>query len=236
MANISVLIAFFAGLVSFLSPCVLPLIPAYLTYLAGTTLKSEYTLENRTRIFLNSVSFVLGFSVVFSLLAVLLQSFLSEVAYDVQTYLGYVGGTIIIVFGLQLTGIIQLSALAKPYKLEIKSTKFSYLTSFIFGAAFAFGWTPCVGAALGAILTLAVTSPSDALPLLLSYSIGLGVPFLLVGAFISRSSNAIKTLSPYLKWLSIVFGAILIVLGILVFTGTLPLIANVGFLNEILLG
>jgi cytochrome c-type biogenesis protein len=218
MAEVTIALAFLAGVISFLSPCVLPLIPAYLTYLAGTTLKSEYTLKNRTRIFLNSVSFVLGFSVVFSLLAVLLQSILSEVAYEAQTYLGYLGGIIIIIFGLQLTGIIQLSVLARPYRLNIKSTNISYLTSFIFGAAFAIGWTPCVGAALGAILTLAVTR------------------FLLVGAFISRSTNAIKVLSPYLKWLSIVFGVILIILGILVFTGSLRLIANVEFLNEILLG
>jgi cytochrome c-type biogenesis protein len=236
MADLTVAIAFVAGIISFLSPCVLPLIPAYLTFLAGTSVREKYSLELRTRIFLNSVLFVLGFSVVFAVVGVLLQSVLSSVAYSVQTYLGYIGGTIIILFGLMMLGILRIGALETERKIQIKGANASYATSFLFGAAFAVGWTPCVGAILGGILTLAATDPGVAFPLMLSYSIGLGVPFLLVGLFVSRSARLIKALGPYLGWLNAFFGLVLIILGILVFTGTLPLVANLFPLNNFLLG
>lgn len=227
MAEFSIPIAFLAGLVSFLSPCVLPLIPAYLTFLAGTTVQERYSPELRARIFISSALFVLGFSAVFSLVGVLLQSVLSGVAYDVQTYLNYIGGIIIIFFGLMMLGIIRIEALETPRVMKAApGAGPSYAASFLFGAAFAVGWTPCVGAVLGGILTLAATEPAQAFPLMLSYSLGLGVPFLLVGLFVSRSARLIKALGPHLGWLDIFFGIILIILGILVFTGTLPLVAN----------
>ena len=122
-------------------------------------------------IFINSVFFVLGFSIIFSLVGVLLQSVLSSISYTVQKWLGYVGGTIIIFFGLYLLGLIKIPFLEKEHKLKVKRRfKYSYLTSFVFGSAFAVGWTPCVGAILGAILTLAVTNPASAFPLMISYS------------------------------------------------------------------
>lgn len=235
MAQISLIIAFIAGIVSFLSPCVLPLIPAYLTFLAGTSTQQEYSPEMRTRIFMSSVFFVLGFSVLFSVLGILFQSVLSGVAYSVQTYLSYLGGAVIIFFGLMMMGVVEIPALNAEYKLKVKRTKVSYFTSFVFGAAFAVGWTPCVGAVLGSILTLAITQPGSAFSLMLSYSIGLGIPFLLVGLFVSRASRAIRAIGPYLKWLNLIFGVILVALGILVFTQTLPLVANLGFLNDFIL-
>ncbi|MEW6722333.1 MAG: cytochrome c biogenesis protein CcdA [Candidatus Micrarchaeota archaeon] len=235
MAEITLILAFVAGVVSFLSPCVLPLIPAYLTFLAGTTLKEKYDAGTRARIFLSSVFFVLGFSVVFSVLGVLLQSVLSGIAYDLQAFLGYIGGIIIIFFGLMLIGLVRIPALEAERKIQLKGLSTSYLASFVFGAAFAVGWTPCVGAVLGGILTLAVTDPGSAFPLMLTYSLGLGIPFLMVGLFVSNASKFIKSMGPLLKWLNVIFGIILVILGILVFTGTLPLIANLGFLNDFLL-
>ncbi|MEW6035738.1 MAG: cytochrome c biogenesis protein CcdA [Candidatus Micrarchaeota archaeon] len=235
MAEVTILVALVAGLVSFLSPCVLPLVPAYLTFLAGTAVQKEYSATQRARIFLSSAFFVLGFSLVFSLLGVLLQGILRGAAYGIQTYLGYVGGLMIIVFGLTMTGLIRIEALETERRLRLKPTSVPYLTSFLFGAAFAVGWTPCVGAALGTILTLAATEPASAFPLLLSYSAGLGIPFLLAGLFVSQAAGAIKLIGPYLKWLNVIFGIIIIALGILVFTGSLPLIANLGFLNDFLL-
>ena len=231
----TIILAFVAGLVSFLSPCALPLVPAYLTFLAGSSLQEANSPEMRKKIFLNSVFFVLGFAAVFSLLGVLLQSFLSGVAYSVQTDLGYVGGTLIIVFGLMMMGIIDLPALNRDYKLNIRQVRASYLTSFLFGSAFAVGWTPCVGAILGSILALAATQPGTAFPLMVSYSLGLGVPFLIVGLFVSRASAVIKSLMPYLRWLNLVFGFVLVVLGILIFTQTLPSVADLSFLNNFLL-
>jgi cytochrome c-type biogenesis protein len=237
MSEVTLAIAFAAGLISFLSPCVLPLIPAYLTFLAGSTFKEveENVPGSRLRIFLASVFFVLGFSVVFSILGVLLQSVLSSVAFDARNILAQIGGIIIIFFGLVLLGAIKIPALQAEHKLKVKATKTPYLTSFLFGAAFAVGWTPCVGAILGGVLTLAVTQPALAFPLMLAYSLGLGLPFLLVGAFVSRSTGVIKAISPHLKWLNIVFGIILIILGILVFTNTLSLVANFDIVNSLVL-
>ncbi len=234
MAETTVILAFVAGIVSFLSPCILPLIPAYLTFLAGTTIKEKYSPELRSRIFLSSIFFVLGFSLVFSIVGVLLQSVLSQIAYDVQTYLGYVGGIIIILFGLILLGVVKIDALQSEHKIHMKKKNTSFLTSFLFGAAFAVGWTPCVGAVLGGILTLAITEPGSALPLMLSYSLGLGVPFLITGLFVSRAGGLIKAIQPYLKWLNIIFGIVLIILGVLVFTNTLSIVASFDLVNEVI--
>jgi len=234
MAEITIVIAFIAGLVSFLSPCVLPIIPGFLAYLAGASL--EETKTKRKEIFLNSLFFVLGFSIIFSALGVLLNSVLEAVAYDVQTWLARIGGIMIIFFGLYLVGLIKVPFLEREHKFSVK-TKFKsrYLTSFVFGVAFAVGWTPCVGAALGSILGLAATQPGLAFTLLLVYSLGLGIPFLLVGLFASQSINLINKYAGILNHIKIIFGIILIILGILAFTQNLPLVANLELLNQILL-
>ena len=191
--------------------------------------------NNRWQIFINSVFFVLGFSIVFSIVGVLLQSVLSNVAYTVQNWLGYIGGIIIILFGLYLLGLIKIGFLEREHKLKVKRKfKYSYITSFLFVAAFAVGWTPCVGAVLGTILTLAITNPASAFKFLLSYSLGLGIPFLVVGLFTSRASKLIEKAGPKLKYFNYVFGAILIILGILVFTSQLSRIASVPFLADLL--
>lgn len=235
MQELNLTIAFIAGLVSFLSPCILPIIPGFLAYLAGgATAEAQ---PSRKEIFLNSLFFVIGFSVVFAVLGVLLNTILSYAAYDVQVWLGRIGGIVIIVFGLYLTKLIKIPWLDREHKLNIKTKGGSrYVTSFLFGLAFAAGWTPCVGAALGAILALAATQPSAAFWLLFAYAIGLGVPFLLVGAFTAQASKLIARLGKALYYINIIFGIILIILGVLVFTGTLNLIANFGFVNNIIQG
>jgi cytochrome c-type biogenesis protein len=187
-------------------------------------------------VFLNSVFFVLGFSIIFSLVGVLLQSVLSNVSFTVQKWLGYVGGTLIIFFGIYLLGLVKIPFLEQEHKLKVKRKfRYSYATSFVFGSAFAVGWTPCVGAILGAILTLAVTSPASAFPLMVSYSLGLGIPFLIVGLFTDRASGFINRAGPKLKYVNYFFGAVLIVLGIFVFTNQLSRIASVPFLANILI-
>ncbi|MBI2664880.1 cytochrome C biogenesis protein [Candidatus Woesearchaeota archaeon] len=187
-------------------------------------------------IFLNSVFFVLGFSLVFSLVGVLLQSVLLRSSFAVQQWLGYAGGAVIIVFGIYLLGLIKIPFLEREHKLKVsRQFRFSYITSFVFGAAFAVGWTPCVGAVLGGILTLAVVHPASAFGLLLSYSVGLGVPFLLVGVFTQRASGLITKFGPKLKYVNYVFGVFLILLGILVFTNNLSRVASFSFLTDWLL-
>ena len=226
--------AFLGGLVSFLAPCVLPIIPGFLAYLAGAS--TTETGSKRKDIFINSVFFVLGFGIVFALLGVFLNTLLENIAYGVQLWLSRIGGVMIIFFGLYLVGLIKIPFLEKEYKFGVK-TKFTsrYVTSFLFGLAFAAGWTPCVGPALGVILGLAATAPGSAFILLLTYALGLGIPFLIVGAFTAQAGEFINRHAMGLKYLNIVFGVILLALGVLVFTQKLSLVANFDFLNKILL-
>ena len=186
-------------------------------------------------VFINSIFFVLGFSLIFSLVGVLLQSLLSNISYGAQTWLGRIGGIIIIFFGLYLVGLIKPKFLMKEYKINPKRKfKSNYLTSFVFGAAFAVGWTPCVGAILGAILTLAVTKPGIAFFLLFAYSLGLGIPFLLVGFFTNEARGLISKAGKWLQYLNYIFGVILIILGILVFTSQLSRVANLSLATNFL--
>ena len=234
MTDIPIIFALFAGLVSFLSPCVLPLIPGFLVYLAGSTAGEQKT--KRGIVFINSIFFVLGFSLVFAALGVLLNTLLEAFAYDVQEWLSRIGGIIIIFFGLYLTGIIKIGFLDKPHGIQLKRKfKSNYVTSMVFGAAFAVGWSPCVGAVLGGILGLAAAQPGVAFYLLLSYSIGFGIPFLVVGLFASEAQRVINKFAKAAKYINIVFGIILILLGILIFTQTLSRFQNFEFLNNFLL-
>ncbi len=191
--------------------------------------------RSRWTIFLSSVFFVLGFSVVFSILGVLLQTVLSGSSFVVQKWLGRVGGTIIILFGLYLVGLIRPKFLERDYKIKVKRRFNSrYLTAFVFGAAFAVGWSPCVGAILGAILTLAITQPGSSFLLLIAYSLGIGIPFLLVGLFTEKAQLWISKSGKWLRYLNYVFGAVLIILGIFVFTSQLSRIANISFAAQCL--
>lgn len=190
--------------------------------------------QTRLHIFLNTVFFVLGFSFVFALLGVLLNSVFSSISFDLRIWVSYIGGAIIILFGLYLVGLLRVPFLEREHKLRTKKFSISYVTSFVFGATFAAGWSPCVGAILGAILTLAATDPTIAFGLLLSYSFGLSVPFLLAGLFISQFSGFIEKFSPYLKFFNLVSGLLLIALGILVFTDNLAYIASFFFASGFL--
>ena len=186
--------------------------------------------------FKSSVFFVLGFSVIFSLLGVLLQTVLINVGYSVQIWLARVGGVIIIFFGLYLMGLIKPKFLQQEHKLHIKRKfKSRHLTSFVFGAAFAVGWTPCVGAVLGAILTLAVIQPGTAFFLMMAYSLGLGIPFLLVGLFTSQARKLIIRAGKWIKYFQYLFGAILVFIGVLVFTNQLSRIANLEIVTNLLI-
>ncbi|QQR83704.1 cytochrome C biogenesis protein [Candidatus Peregrinibacteria bacterium] len=233
-SDTTIFLAFLAGIVSFLSPCVLPIVPGFLSYLGGSSLAQSD--QNRWPIFLNSLFFVLGFSTIFALIGVLLNTVLGSVANETQVWLSRIGGTVIIFFGLYLAGLFKPAFLQREHKLQVK-TKFSsrYLTSFAFGAAFAAGWTPCVGAVLGGILALAATQPGSAFVLLLSYAIGLGIPFLVAGLFAARAAGFIHRYGRVLSYVNVLFGFVLIILGVLIFTNNLSLIANFGLVNDLIL-
>jgi len=242
MAEITLAIAALAGLASFVAPCILPMVPAFLAYISGTTIaelngrNGAKTISiNRTNIILNSVFFVLGFSIVFATLGVIINSILAESATELINSFNQIGGIIIIGFGGFLILGTKLKSLNIEKKFFPKRSKVSYPLSFVFGLAFAAGWTPCVGPILGTILTLAATTPSMAFNLLLTYSLGLGIPFILLGIFFSRATGLIHSMSKHLKYYSVILGSSIILLGVLVFTNQLALIANFPLLNDLLL-
>ena len=243
MAEITLAVAVLAGLGSFVAPCILPMIPAFLAYISGSTLSelnqkggSQTITVNRTKIILNTIFFVLGFSIVFSTLGVIINSTLTNSSSELINGFNQVGGVIIIGFGVFLLLSSKISKLNIEKKFIPKRSKASYPLSFVFGLAFAAGWTPCVGPILGTILTLAATTPSVAFNLLLAYSLGLGIPFVLMGVFFSRATKVIKAMSKHLKYYNLVLGGFIIILGVLVFTNQLAYIANFPLLNELLLG
>ncbi len=235
MLNFPIIVAFTAGVVSFLSPCVLPIIPGFLAYLAGES-SSNTEKPSRAVIFLNSLFFVIGFSIVFAILGVLLNGLLVHFAYSAQAWLARVGGALVIFFGLYLMGFFKIPFFEFDHKMRV-GMKFRsrYFTSLAFGFAFAAGWTPCVGPVLGGILGLAASSPGQAFYFLLAYALGLGIPFLVVGALAAQASGFINRYAAKLEYVTKAFGAILVILGILVFTQSLQLVANFAFVNKFLL-
>ena len=241
MTEPTIIVALLAGLASFIAPCILPMIPAFLAYISGTTLaeiKNEQKSNiqiNKINIVMNTIFFVLGFSIVFSTLGVLINSALLENVNQFTDSLNVVAGIIIIIFGIFLILSTKINSLNKEKKFHIKNFKSSYPMSFVFGLAFAIGWTPCVGPILGTILTLAATTPSISFSLLLAYSTGLGIPFILMGIFYSKSTKIISSMTKHLKYYNIVLGGFIILLGILIFTNQLAYIANFPLLNEIVM-
>lgn len=242
MAEITLAVAALAGLGSFVAPCILPMIPAFLAYISGTTVSelsqkssSNVLSINRSSVILNTIFFVLGFSVVFATLGVIINSVLAESASGFINSFNQIGGIIIIGFGIFLLLSARFRSLNIEKKFFPKRSKASYPMSFLFGLAFAAGWTPCVGPVLGTILTLAATTPSMAFNLLLVYSLSLGIPFILMGVFFSRATRVIRAMSKHLKYYSLVIGGMIIILGILVYTNQLAYIANFPLLNELVL-
>ena len=185
-------------------------------------------MSEKAVIFLNSVAFVLGFSLIFSIVGVLLQTLLAGVAFDAINALRIVGGVVIILFGVFLIASLKYNIpfLQREHKIKVKRFSNSYLSSFVFGVAFAVGWTPCVGAILGSIYTLAATSPGAGFLLLLAYSLGIGIPFLIAGAFASRVSGFLEKSQSILKYFNIIGGLLLMAIGLLVAFNYLGIIAS----------
>jgi cytochrome c-type biogenesis protein len=186
-------------------------------------------------VFLSSVFFVFGFSMVFSIVGILLQTVLAHASQSAEVWLGRVGGVVIILFGLFLLKLFTPKFLERDHKMAVRKRFHSYfLTSFVFGAAFAVGWTPCVSAALGAILALASTQASSAFLLLFFYTLGIGIPFLLVGLFTTQAQTLIDKAGKWLLYFQYIFGVLLVITGVFIFTGELSQIANIQFLTTFL--
>lgn len=235
ISNVTIGLAFLAGLASFLSPCVFALVPAYVSYLGGRSLAyasgGEQSLTDRWVTFTHGLAFVIGFSVVFILLG-LATSALGGLLYDLQVWLSKIGGIIVILFGLHLTGLITIPFL--NYELRAQSTpdrNRGYLSSALMGVFFSAGWSPCVGPVLGAILTLSFSGGSPALggTLLTAYSAGLAIPFLIASVGVGWVTNIIRKYGKVMHYAEIVMGVLLVAIGIMLFLGTFEQLARFGY-------
>ena len=226
--NVSVALAFVAGVLSFISPCVLPLVPAYLGYLSGRSLQQES--PNRGVIITHALVFVLGFTAVFTLIFGLAAGLVSEAFASYLSIVRQIGAVAVIVLGLHLLGVIHISLLDYDVRLGTSSQVKGqgYLTSFVVGVSFAAGWTPCVGPMLGAIFSLALNEgqPLQAISLFFVYSMGLGVPFVVTALALDAMTVWLKKLNRYLGLVERVSGLLLIVIGILLLTNGLSHLAR----------
>ena len=230
------LAAFFAGLISFLSPCVLPLVPGYVSLISGAgveELKSQQSQLMR-RVMVNSVGFILGFSIVFVTLGAI-STEVGQMAARYKHTLSVVAGVVIIIFGLHLTGIFQIKWLLQDARLHNLKGSSTWLGAFVIGFAFAFGWTPCLGPILTVILGFA--SQEDTLVkgilLLAVYSLGLAVPFLLTSLLMERFLKFYSRFRSHMHALEVASGGLLIALGVLLVMGRFTLISSwLSFLNR----
>lgn len=239
MTNVGIPAAFAAGLVSFLSPCVLPLVPGYVSLISGVgveELKAQETGVLR-RVMLNSVAFVLGFSIVFVVLGAL-STAVGQLASQYKSVLAQVAGVLVIVFGLHLTGILRIKALYADRRLHNVKGGSTPWGAFVIGFAFAFGWTPCVGPILSGILVIAAAQNSvgKGILLLTVYSLGLAVPFLLTALGIERFMKFYTGFRRHMHVVEVASGVLLIALGILLVFGKLTLLSQYfSFLNRFVL-
>jgi len=235
--ELSFLIVFAAGLLSFLSPCVLPLIPGYIAFVSGLSLdkmtESGSTDKKMASAMLNSVMFVLGFSVVFVVLGAS-ATWLGGFLVQRLPLLISIAGVVIIIFGLQQMGLFKFGFMLTTKQIDLPAEKLGFFKAPLLGAAFAFGWTPCVGPILAAILTYAATMDTvgKGVMLLMVYSAGLGIPFLLTTVAMKGFFKLFSKMKKHMNLIEKISGAILVFLGILMITGKLTLItAKLGFLN-----
>ncbi len=210
----SILLAFGAGLLSFLSPCVLPMVPIYLGYLSGAAVTPEGIVTARREALAHAAAFVLGFTLIFvaiwSALSVLTTIFSKD-------DLAHIAGVILIIFGIHFIGIVRIPFLYQEKRIEVRNRPLGYPTSLLTGMAFAAGWTPCIGPTLSGVIALATQEATvlQGTGLLLVYSAGLGIPFLLVALGLGSATKFLKKFSPHLRKVEIASGILLLVMGIL---------------------
>lgn len=227
IGNISVGLSFIAGIASFLSPCVLALVPAYIGYLSGRAAGVGKDQDNKFVTFLHGIAFVLGFSLVFITLGIF-ASALGGLLADVRVWLARIGGLVVMVFGLHMIGLLKIPFLEMDSRMQMQQTQnYSFASSFLMGIFFSAGWSPCVGPVLGAILTLAMNggSISQGLLLLSSYSLGLAIPFLLAALGVGWVSTLLKKFSRIMRITEVVMGSLMVAVGLLLMTGAFNMIA-----------
>ena len=220
LGNFPIIASFLAGIFTFISPCILPLIPAYLTFITGLSINQLNSKNNLLQVLVSSLIFVLGFTTVFVFMGIS-ATYIGSFFVNHLDILKWLGGIIVIIFGIHLTGIFKISLLYNQASffgsLEKKA---NYFTIFFIGCAFALGWTPCVGPILASILILASNQETlnQGAILLIFYSLGLGIPFILTALFVNRFLSVFNSIKKYYKQIEIGSGIFLIIIGILIIT------------------
>lgn len=209
------IISFLEGIITFVSPCLLPMLPIYISYFAGGK-------EDKKRTIQNAFGFTLGFTIVFVTLGAFAGS-IGNILKEHSTIVNLITGGIVIVFGLNFTGILNLRLLNQSHKLQFYKDKTNFVTSILFGIIFSIGWTPCVGAFLGSALMLASTrgSTMEGIVMLICYSIGLGIPFILSAILIDKMKATFDFIKQHYKIINTVAGIFLILVGIAMMTGVM---------------
>jgi cytochrome c-type biogenesis protein len=231
ISQVTLGLAFLAGLASFLSPCVFSLVPAYISYLGGRAAGGMQSKSNRWVTLSHGLAFVLGFSLVFIVLGVAVSA-AGGWLFDIRNYLAKIGGLIVIIFGLHMIGVFRLPFLEYDTRISTApDRKWGYVSSTLMGVFFSAGWSPCVGPVLGSILTLAVNGGSIALgaKLLSAYSAGLAIPFLVAAWGIGWVTAVLRKYGKLMRYVEIGMGVILVVVGILLFAGVFELLARYGY-------
>ncbi len=224
-----ILIALSAGLLSFFSPCVLPMVPIYIGYLSGAAVTPAGVVTARRDAVAHAAAFVLGFTLIF----VAIWSALSALTYVLsKSDLGHIAGVILIIFGIHFMGIVRIPFLYQEARVEVRHRPLGYPTSLLTGMAFAAGWTPCIGPTLSGVIALATQEATvlQGTGLLIAYSMGLGIPFLLTALALGSASQWLKKFSPYLRYVEIASGVLLLVMGLLLITDQFQIL-NAYFFN-----
>ncbi len=243
MESVSILTAFAFGLLSFISPCVLPIVPGYISFISGVSFDEMQNSDNRRivrkKITANCIAFIIGFSAVFIALGASATA-VGQFLHDQINVISKIAGVIIIVFGLHMTGIFKIPFLNYEKRFSSNAKPIGLLGAFMVGMAFAFGWTPCIGPILAAILAIASQQDTvwKGIALLGVYSLGLGIPFLLTGLSITLFYNVFNKLKQHLHKVEIVGGILLVAVGILIMTNYFTILSGYlsrwfPFLNEL---
>lgn len=236
--DVSFLIAFIAGVVSFVSPCVLPLVPSYISYITGISFKelSEVGFGRRVRwtTMSHSFFFILGFSIVFTLMGAS-ASYLGQLLGRYQDWIMRIGGALVIILGIHFTGLITIPFLQMEKRFDLKGKPLGYAGSFLVGIVFAAGWTPCIGPILSTILLYASTSKNfwTGMVLLATYSLGLGVPFFLASLAFNAFLSTFAKVRTYMRWITLASGLFLVGIGLLLLTDQFKTLNN--YLNSLFL-
>ncbi len=223
--------AFLAGVISFISPCVLPLIPGYISFISGVSLDDLGSRDKASsqmgRVAVNTIFFVIGFSLVFIALGAS-ASFIGTWLLKNQMLFNKIAGVVIFLFGLHVSGLLKIKALNYEKRFQARDKKFGIIGSIFIGMAFAFGWTPCIGPILGSILTLAAVQDTiwRGIMLLVLYSAGLGIPFILTALLFNYLVGVFGFIKRHFRSVEIISGGLLMLIGILVFFNLLQRIAN----------